>query len=41
MMQVWANAKNRIKVEQRRRAESARMTTKNTGITFDKYKKKE
>ena len=40
MMQVWANAKNKIKNEQRRRAESARMVTRNTGITFNKYAKK-
>lgn len=34
MMQVWAATKNRVKIDQRRRAESARMMTKNTGLPF-------
>lgn len=41
MVQAWAAAKNKIKHEQRRRAESARIMTKNTGINFNKYAKKE
>lgn len=41
MVQAWAAAKNKIKHEQRRRAESARIVTKNTGINFNKLVKKE
>lgn len=39
-MQLWAATKNRVKIEQRRRAESARIATKNPGMTFEKYTKK-
>lgn len=40
MMQVWAATKNKVKMEQRRRAESARIMTRNPGIPFEKYIKK-
>lgn len=40
MMKVWAATKNRVKIQQRRRAESARIMTRNTGMQFEKYVKK-
>jgi hypothetical protein len=40
IMRKWAGTKTRLIIEQRRRAESARMMTKNIGTQFERYSKK-